>query len=270
MRNSRFKSLLNRLGLVAATALVAGAASAAPIPSWDYIVSSEFINPTTTFTAGGGCQSFDAGSITWGGGSPGTCNGQSPGTNRSGIGISNTPQPGTLLTNGAAQPANTYTHSNNVVNNGLATLRLATIQATLQLRPTGTVPYASFSADYTVLFAETPNQTPCAAASPPNNPCNDIWVLQGSLNNSFVFGGDEYFFSFFAAPALASLPSGVCTAAGAAPGCIGFTTVEGQPNAVNFMMAITSEPISVPEPSSLALLGIGLLGFVALRRRATR
>lgn len=265
MRNSRLKSLLNRLGLVAATALVASAASAAPIPSWDYIVSSQFVDPVTTFTSGGGCTSFGAASITWGG-----CPSGPPGPGRSGIGISNTPQPGVLLTNGAAQPANTYTHTNNVVADGNATLRVATIQATLQLRPTGTVPYAEFVADYTVLFAETPNAAPCAAASPPNNPCNDIWVLQGSLNNSFTFGGDEYFFSFFAAPALASLPSGVCTAAGAAPGCIGFTTVEGQPNAVNFMMAITSEPISVPEPSSLALLGIGLLGFVALRRRSTR
>lgn len=265
MRNSRFKLLLIRLGLIAATALAVGAASAAPIPSWDYTVSSQFIAPTT-FTSGGGCTSVGSASITWGG-----CPSGPPGSGRSGIGITASPQSGTLLTNGAAQPANTYTHTNNVVADGNATLRTATIQATLGLRATGSgLPFTFFSADYTVLFAETPNQTPCAAASPPNNPCNDIWVLQGSLNNSFTFGGDEYFFSFFAAPALASLPSGVCTAAGAAPGCIGFTTVEGQPNAVGFMMALTSEPISVPEPSSLALLGIGLLGFVALRRRSTR
>lgn len=265
MGNSRFKLLLVRLGLAAATALAVGAASAAPIPSWDYIVSSQFVNPTTTFTAGGGCTSFGAASITWG-----NCPSGPPGSGRSGIGISNTPQSGSLLTNGAAQPANTYTHSNNVVQDGLATLRQATIQAQLQLRPTGTIPYNTFSATYTVLFAETPNQAPCAATSPANNPCNDIWVLQGSLNNSFTIGGDQYFFSFFAAPSLASLGAGVCAAAGAAPGCIGFTTIEGQENAVNFAMTITSQPISVPEPSSLALLGIGLLGFVALRRRTTR
>lgn len=265
MLNSRLKSLLVRLGLGAAAAVVASAASAAPIPSWDYIVSSQFVNPTTTFTAGGGCQSFSATSITWGG-----CPNGPAGTNRSGIGISNTPQAGVLPTNGAAQPANTYTHNNNVVSADLATLRQATIQAQLQLRPTGSgLPYEVFSATYTILFAETPNQAPCAVATSPT-PCNDIWVLSGSLNNSFTVGGDQYFFSFFASPALASLPNNVCTAAGAAPGCIGFTTVEGQPNAVNFLMAITSEPITVPEPSSLALLGLGLLGFVALRRRTAR
>ena len=266
MGNSRVKFLLVRLGFAAATGLAVNTASALPIPAWDYTVTSEFIAPTT-FTAGGGCTNVGSASITWG-----ACPVGAPGPGRSGIGISNTPQTGTILTNMAAQPANTYTHSNNVVAGGSATLTSATISATLGLKVQGAPDsdYIYKTASYEVLFAETPNATPCAAASPAGNPCNDIWVLSGSLNNSFIIGGDEYFFSFFAAPSLASLPVGVCAAAGALPGCTGFTTVEGQPNAVNFLMALTSEPLQIPEPSSLALFGIGLLGFVSLRRRTIR
>lgn len=261
MGNPRFKLLLARLGLAAATALAVGAASAAPVPAWDYSVTSEFT--AATFTAGAGCTQQTATLITWGS-NPCTM----PQAGVSGIGISNTPQLGVLPTNGPAQPANTYTHSNFVINT--RSLTSATIHATLGLSIAGSgLPMEFFSADYTVRFAETDNSAPCTVVGSPI-PCNDIWVLEGSLNNSFVFGGDQYFFSFFASPALASLPATVCARAGAAPGCIGFTTVENQANEVDFLMAITSEPISVPEPSSLALLGVGLLGFVALRRRTTR
>lgn len=266
MGNSRVKFLLVRLGFAAATGLAVSTASAVPIPAWDYTVTSEFIAPTS-FTAGAGCTAVGGASITWG-----ACPAGDPGPGRSGIGISNSPRTGTIFTNLAAQPANTYTHSNNVVANGNATLKSATISATLGLKIQGAPDsdYVYKTANYKVLFAETPNEAPCAATSPANNPCNDIWVLSGSLNNSFIIGGDEYFFSFYAAPSLASLPLNVCTAAEAPAGCTGFTTVEGQPNAVNFLMALTSEPLQIPEPSSLALLGIGLLGFVGLRRRVTR
>jgi hypothetical protein len=93
-------------------------------------------------------------------------------------------------------------------------------------------------------------------------------VLIGTLNNAFTFDGNTYFVSFFdSANALSPLSAAACAAAGAAPGCIGLTTIEGQDNAFTFDMLITSRPISVPEPVSVSLLGMGLLALGLSRRR---
>ena len=267
MRNTFFKHTLIRFGFAAAATVAASAASAAPIANWDYKVSSSFVTTSgaTTFDSGTGCTSVGATSISWG-----ECPGGPPGEGRSGIGITASPKSGTLITDGAASAANTYTHNNNVVAGAYATLSKATITSTLELRQQGSLgAYTPFTATYTVLFDETPNAAPCTVTSP--TPCNDIWVLQGSLNNSFSLLGYEYFFSFYAAPSLTALSPAACAAVSAASGCIGFTTVEGLANAVNFMMQITSKEITVPgqvpEPASIALLGAGLLGLAGVRRR---
>jgi hypothetical protein len=83
--------------------MAAGAASAAPIVDWDYTVAAAFVPAQTTFNgagpgSGNGCDLNSSASITWG-----ACPAGPVGVGRSGLSISNTPQAGSLVTNGPAQ-----------------------------------------------------------------------------------------------------------------------------------------------------------------------
>lgn len=236
--------------------------SAAPVASWDYQVSSVFRASSTTFTGGNGNGISSASQISWGRA------GGVVGVNRSALQITDSPSSSTLLTDGPSQIANTYTHINNGnIGSNSTTLKSAQIDATLGLRVTGAGGgFSIFTTDYSVLFAETPNVAgTCASVSVVA--CNDIFVLSGSLNESFIFDGFQYFVSFFAAPSLTQLTNAECAAAGAAAGCSGFTTPEFQDTAVTFNLQITSRPIEVPEPASIALIGAGLFGLLAMRGR---
>ncbi|MBS0467724.1 MAG: PEP-CTERM sorting domain-containing protein [Proteobacteria bacterium] len=257
--------------LIAAGALALSAMShAVPVTNWAVTTTGVW----SSFAPGGVTLSNAGHTLSWG---------TSTGSGQSSLVITN-PVPAvqnvlTLFTGDpldAAHIANsvTLTHNNNPITG--TSLTDATLRVSVSLQPTnpaaGGFPLPNI--DYLIKFVETPNQAPCAAPSPANNPCNDIFVqVAGLLNESFLYDGQTYFVNAFPTNGgvLSVLPTSACTAAGVGAGCIGFTTQEGQSTQLPFGLTISTERLQVPEPGSLALIGLALAGagLISRRRRNT-
>lgn len=170
-------------------------------------------------------------------------------------------------------PSISLTHNNRPI--FAPFLNTATLTLTLDLTPTQPAAGGTQNippVNYDIRFLETTNAAPCTVASP--TPCNDIFVLlEGLLNTSFVYDSQTYFVNAFpiAGGVLTTLTDAACTAVGQGSGCLGFTTPENQSSNLAFGLTVSTEPLSVPEPGSVALIGLAL-GAVALanRRRSVK
>ncbi len=270
--------LLGVITLATASAMSAVSIAGPLVTNWDFEIDSGF----TSFAPGGVDGSntntlWNAPStLTWG---------NDIGNGRSSLdvgGATNGNYTGSAVTDGAAVNTVTVTHTNNPVTG--TSLLSAVLSDQIILTPTAPNPPYDGSLDispltiiFDIQFIETPNAGTCADASSPT-PCNDIFVLDiegagfnpanNSLNQNFMFDDNEYNARLFI-DGVGLLDDPLCAAAGASSGCFGFSTIEQQQNIFQVSLDITTETFDVPEPGSMALLGLGLagLGFGARRKR---
>jgi hypothetical protein len=264
--------------LVASAIFASASANAEPVVSWQIDVNAEFSN--AKFLPTGSTQNTST-LLEWGAGP------------YSQLYLTDSITRETIFTDGASQDNFGLFHVNNVLRTGYSLLSVD-INTTLRLSaisPSGVSPNPVFEKTFKVSFTETLNdgywvgtQNYC-----PNGElnyqgvnvrgCADIFTIDGTAFDQEFFyntsgsgfgdtNGDKYYLSFFNQLGnLSPLSDAACDSVGLGAGCLGFMSPEQRTNSTIFAAMITSVPSQVPEPGTLALMGIALGGLSLYRRR---